>query len=164
MATHRSDLILKTFFSYVGYNLCPTEAGTPAGKQCMLSSLSAPIYQGRTKCMSQHQAFPSQPSDLDLEMSVKKRYGMDRDSGTCLLLFESLGFPSCCHFVFPVGLSWGVWYCCFQNAYLEASLYVLEHEMWQFSNKVCLLLSSIHLEAVPFDVPSWVFSSSHFSL
>merc|ERR1712136_287756 len=55
---------------------------------------------------------------------------MDRDSATCLLLFESLGFPSCCHFVFPVGLSWGVWYCCFQNAYLEASLYVLEHTGW----------------------------------
>ena len=80
---------------------------------------------------------------------------MDRDSATCLLLFESLDFPSCCHFVFPVGLSWGVWYCCFQNAYLEASLYVLEHEMWRFNNWVCLLLSSIHLEAVPFDVPSW---------
>jgi len=109
-----------------------------------------------------HSIRPSQPSDLDLEVSVKKCYGMDRDSATCLLLFESLGFPSCCHFVFPVGLSWGVWYCCFQNAYLEASLYVLEHEMWRFNTWVCLHLSSICLETVPFDVSSWVFSSSHF--
>lgn len=46
----------------------------------------------------------------------------------------------------------------------KPACYVLEREIWQFNNWVCLLLSSIRLEAVPFDVPSWVFSSSHFSL
>lgn len=59
----------------------------------MWSSLSAPIYQGPTKCMSQHQAFPSQPSDLDLGMSMKKRYGMDRDSALafcCLRAWASI--------------------------------------------------------------------------
>lgn len=41
--------------------------------------------------MSQHQAFPSQPTDLDLERSVNKCYGTDCRSATWLLLLDSLG-------------------------------------------------------------------------
>ena len=55
--------------------------------------------------MSQHQAFPSQPTDLDLEMSVNKCYGINCHSVTWLLLFDSLGLPSCGRFVICVYLS-----------------------------------------------------------
>lgn len=117
-------LDFKTSVSPVDHSVCPTEAKTAIGKQCILFSLSAHLL--RPTHFLCHCIMHSQisPPTHDLKMSVNKCCGIDCGSEIWPLPLARPGFGGCSNFVILCMLSWGLWSCVFPG-HLLGRLYII---------------------------------------